>query len=329
MHQPPPRERPSPLRLFASRHRRALQAGAFLLVLGAGTGALYAFGGVQKVMPSLRSGMDSRLALKVTSITITGNKLAGDDAIRKALGITVGDPLLEFDAHAAHDRISQIPFVSHASVERKFSGQIVVTITERPPFAIWQHDRQFILIDRNGDPLPDQTVKGKDAEAFLHLPLLVGAGANKEAATLVDALEKEPDIRDHMTAATLVSQRRWTLLMKNGTRILLPEAEETPALERLSELNRDMKLLDIPVEQIDLRLPDRLTIQKSAQAEPQAVRDTDRKDKDTDRQKDGTPPSAGTAGHPAAAEPSRPGHPAPPPAAGRHKDQPREEQRAG
>ena len=214
------------------------------------------------ILMPLKKDIEARIPLKVTQIRIEGENLTSHQTIRQALGIAVGDPMLGFDVKGARERLNALPFVEDATVERRFSGAIVVHLTERPPFAVWQHKGQFVLIDRDGNPVPDKGMTSKDAQAFLQLPLVVGEGAEHAAAELLDAMTKAPDVKTRLTAATLVGARRWNLTLKGGAIIYLPEAAEPQALAKLEELQQRMDLLDRPVEVIDMRLPDRLTIRE-------------------------------------------------------------------
>ncbi|AQS84062.1 MAG: cell division protein FtsQ/DivIB [Acetobacter aceti] len=263
-------DRPSAIAMFLRRHKGKLK---FLIVagmLGTGAWAFLSMHGAQSLLGPLKTKIEAQIPLKVKEIRIEGENLSSPTAIREALGISVGDPMLGFDVKAARDRLNDLPFVENATVGRRFSGLIVVHLTERPPFAIWQHKGQFVPIDRNGNPVPDKGMTSRDAKAFMALPLVVGEGADQAAAELLDALAKAPDVKTHVTAATLVNLRRWTLMLKNGASVYLPEAAEPQALTRLEELQKRFDLLDRPVEIIDLRLPDRLTIRERPAPAPAA-----------------------------------------------------------
>ena len=65
-----------------------------------------------------------------------------------------------------------------------------------------------------------------------------------------------------------IHERRWNLRLHSGTDVLLPEGHEANAIQRLGELQREARLLDRPLAAIDLRLPDRLVLRPTRQAEP-------------------------------------------------------------
>ena len=157
-----------------------------------------------------------------------------------------------------------------ATVERRLPGLVVVRIEERAPFAVWQLDGKFTLVDRGGNLVTDSEVSAFSGQ----VPLIVGPGAPQAAAALMDMLAVQPDLMARMKAAVRVGERRWNLRMSNGADILLPEGAEAQALARLAELQASLQLLDRPLQAVDLRLPDRLVIRPST---PPADRPASRK----------------------------------------------------
>jgi len=153
---------------------------------------------------------------------------------------------------------------------------IYVDITERRPYAIWQNQGKFQLIDRNGE-----VVTNEDVAAFSDLPLVVGLGAPPHAADMLAALAAVPDIKSRVAAMVRVGERRWNLQLKNNITIMLPEGHEAAALARLADLQTQQQLLDRPLLFVDMRLPDRLAVRPRPSAQivpetktPENTRDT-------------------------------------------------------
>jgi cell division protein FtsQ len=263
--------RPSRLKLLLRRQRRMLKpislslfsfaaVMAGLLVLhSAQTG-----GAAARVQKSFARAVD----LRVQDIEIRNRQNTPEPLLRAALGVSVGDPILGFSVSGARDRIESLSWVEHVAVERRLPGTIVVDLTERRPFAIWQNQGKFLLIDRDG-----QVVTNEDVAQFASLPLVVGAGAPPSAAALLDALQAVPDIHDRVAAMVRVGERRWNLQLKNGITVMLPEEHEDAALQRLHELQLSQSLLDRPLVFVDMRLKDRLALRAkpTAVAAPQAM----------------------------------------------------------
>ncbi len=187
-----------------------------------------------------------------------------ESQVRSVLGVSVGDSLLGFSLEDARARIEKLTWVQHATVERRLPGTVVVQLMERRPFAVWQTQGRFVLIDRAGQVVAEQDPV-KDAAAFSILPLVVGPGAPEHAAALLDQLAGIPALRSRVVAAVRVGERRWNLRLNNGCDVLLPEGQELAAMTRLMELHTAQSLLDRPLQTLDMRAPDRLVVRPQSE----------------------------------------------------------------
>jgi len=250
--------RPTRLKLMLRRQRRMLKPLSLSIVsFGIVLAGLVVVHSAQSggAAARLQKSFAKRIDLRVQDIQIDGRQNTPEPLLRAALGVNKGDPILGFSVEAARDRIESLSWVEHVAVERRLPGTIWVALTERRPFAIWQSQGKFLLIDRDG-----QTVTNEDVAAFGELPLVVGAGAPAHAAEMLDLLSSFPEIHDHVAAMVRVGERRWNLQLKNGMTVMLPEGHEDAALKRLHDLQSTQALLDRPLLSIDMRLPDRLAV---------------------------------------------------------------------
>jgi cell division protein FtsQ len=258
--------RPSRMKLLVRRQRRNLRLVAFFI---AGFALLMAAGAVshsaQKggTIATLQERIGKAIDLRVTTIKVEGRANTPEPLLRAAIGVSVGDPILGFSIEGARARIETLAWVEHVAVERRLPGTIVIDLTERRPFAIWQNAGRFQLVDRNG-----AVVSNEDVSAFPELPLVVGLDAPAHAAAMLDQLSAAPAIKSRVVALVRVGERRWNLQLKSGMTIMLPEGHEAAALTRLGELQTDQALLDRPLVSIDMRLPDRLAVRPRPVAPP-------------------------------------------------------------
>ena len=254
--------RPSRWLFLRRRIRRALWpllvGGAALMLLVMSVSLLR---GVQSggAVAALRERLGRATNLTIAEIQFEGRSMTPEGQLRNALGVGVGDPLLGFSLEDARARIERLTWVQHATVERRLPGSVVVTLTERRPFAVWQSGGKFVLIDRAGQPVAEQDPV-KDAAAFSLLPLVVGPGAPEAAAALLDQLASIPALKARVVAAVRVGERRWNLRLNSGCDVLLPEAQEMAAMTRLMELQASQAVLDRPLQTLDLRAADRLVV---------------------------------------------------------------------
>jgi cell division protein FtsQ len=262
------RDRPSRWSLLLRRQKRLLRPAVWGV---AGVGAVVFVTALARhaepgdSLSSLRERLGGMVPMRVQHIVIQGRANTPEPLLRAAHGVSPGQPTLAFSVEQARQRIETLSWVEHATVERRLPGTIVVSLTEKRPFAIWQNQGRFTLIDRDGQVVADQ-----DLADFRHLPLVVGAGAPEHAAALLDALAKVPAVQSRVVAAVRVGERRWNLHLNNGADVLLPEGAESAALTKLMELQASIALLDRPLQLVDMRLPDRLVIRPAAAPPPAA-----------------------------------------------------------
>lgn len=201
-------------------------------------------------------GTSAILGLTVEEVLLDGRVRSDAQAVRAALKIELGEPLLAYDIDNAMRRLERLPWVASAAVERRLPDAIHVTLTEREPLALWQPDDETVLVvDREG-----VVVDAADPLRYGHLPLLVGAGATESADELFALLAGAPDIAGQIAAAIRVGARRWDLRLNQGVTLRLPETEPAAALTRFAVMEAEHGLLDRALEAVDLRDPERTVI---------------------------------------------------------------------
>ena len=95
-------------------------------------------------------GLGETMGFTVQRVILEGRHNTPTDMIRAALGVSRGDPILEISPDRARERLESIAWVQRAHVERRLPSTLLVRIEERRPFAIWQHNGRFVIIDREG-----------------------------------------------------------------------------------------------------------------------------------------------------------------------------------
>jgi cell division protein FtsQ len=265
-------DRPNRLKLLLRRQKWLLRPAGWaafgLLVILLGVIVVHSAvpGGTLATLRERLGGATAFAGLRVTELVIEGRANTPEPLLRAAIGVSKGDPILGFSVEQARQRVETLSWVEHATIERRLPGTVVVFLQERRPFAIWQNQGKFALIDRAG-----QLVANQNVAEFRQLPLVVGAGAPADAATLIDALTNRPELQKRVIAAVRVGERRWNLRLNNGADVMLPEGHEVQALDRLMQLQQQHSLFDRPLAAIDLRLPDRLVLRPRPDADTAAA----------------------------------------------------------
>jgi cell division protein FtsQ len=220
------------------------------------------------------------LGFRISEISLAGQHEVSRENIITLAGITGRSSLLFLDAAKMRARLLTDPWIADATVHKFYPGRLRIGIKERKPFALWQKDGLVSLIATDGTVLAPYV-----AARFSSLPLLVGRGAEHAGHAFLYMLNRQPAIARQVEASVLIAERRWSLHLKNGIEVLLPENDPERALQTLGELNRAKKLLSRDIITVDLRLVDRVTVRLSdaaAAAREEALK-TAEKDKKAKR----------------------------------------------
>jgi cell division protein FtsQ len=208
-----------------------------------------------------RNALANSAGFRITAVAINGRKQLSQDEVLAIGGVTGRSSLLFLNAGAVRDRLKANPWIADATVQKFYPGQLQIDIVERKAFALWQQDGRLSVIADDGAVL-EPYVSGR----FTTLPLVVGRGAESKARDFLALLARYPQVRDVTKAAVFVGERRWNLRLKDGLDIRLPEYDVGNALAELSRLDRDDHLFSRDIVAVDMRLPDRLTVQLSDDA---------------------------------------------------------------
>jgi cell division protein FtsQ len=235
----------------------ALLAGAGLLgVINGGY-----WDNVTGALSDTRNAAANAVGFSITNVAITGRKHLTQDEVLATGGVNGRSSLLFLDAEAVRDKLKANAWISDATVQKLYPGQLRIDIVERAPFALWQHDGNVSVIADNGTVLQPFM-----ASQFTSLPLVVGKGAEVHAKEFLDLLTQFPQLLAAVKAVVFVGERRWNLRMAEGLDIRLPETDVSVALATLTKLDHDENLLSRDINVIDMRLPDRLTVRLSDDA---------------------------------------------------------------
>ncbi|WLA76220.1 cell division protein FtsQ/DivIB [Bradyrhizobium diazoefficiens] len=208
-----------------------------------------------------RNAMANSAGFRITSVVINGRKQLTQDEILAIGGVSGRSSLLFLDADAVRDKLKANPWIADATVLKLYPGQLMIELTERKAFALWQEAGRLSVIADDGAVLEPYV-----SRRFLSLPLVVGKGADTQARDFLALLARYPQVNSITKAAIFVGERRWNLRLKDGLDIRLPEQDVGNALAMLSRLDKEDKLFSRDIVAVDMRLPDRLVVQLSEDA---------------------------------------------------------------
>jgi cell division protein FtsQ len=246
-------------------------AAAFLIVVGGGfygwkhgsfaRAGAWAHQGV--VSASLSAGF------KIDEVIVTGRLHIERGDILKHLAVHQGDPIFGVSVDEAQKSLAEISWVKDVRVTRRLPDKIYIDIAERKPAALWQYQKKMSVIDADG-----RTLTTDNLDEFQSLPLVVGEDAPQHTADLLNLLAAEPSVEEQVASAVRVGGRRWDLRLKNGLSVKLPEKDTELALSRLAKEQADHALFRKQITSIDLRLPDEMVVEPTAEVAGEKTKKT-------------------------------------------------------
>jgi cell division protein FtsQ len=260
------REQPNRLVALLERYvpRRAGAAATVLLLLASAVFGVVKGGHLDELTSALsdtRNAIANSAGFRITAVAINGRKQLTQDEVLAIGGVNGRSSLLFLDAATVRDKLKANPWIGDATVQKFYPGQLQIDIVERTAFALWQQDGRLAVIADDGAVLEPYV-----SRRFLALPLVVGKGADTRVRDFLALLARYPQVRSATKAAIFVGERRWNLRLKDGLDIRLPENDVGNALAALSKLDKEDRLFSRDIVAVDMRLPDRLTVQLSEDA---------------------------------------------------------------
>ena len=192
----------------------------------------------------------------VTRVTLKGGAGLPERDVMRALwtderGSVLGRSIFHVDGRTARERLEALGSVRHAAVTKLWPDTIQVSVSLRSPEALWQDGSGVLhLIDAEGVSL-----RPVGLTDYTGLPVILGTDAPGDAAPIVAALAKHPDLLAETAAIVGVSGRRYDLRFRNDFTAKLPETGVDGALARLSGLGAGTGNLAGSLDYIDLRDP--------------------------------------------------------------------------
>lgn len=203
----------------------------------------------------------SRWGLKVEEIMVTGRVYASAQKILSAIHLTRGDPILSRSVYEIQASLEEVSWIKKAHVQRRLPNVLYVSIEERQPIAIWQHQKVHYLVDAEG-----VVISAENISQFKQLPVVVGGDAPLHVPQILRILERFPEVRKQVTALVRVGARRWNLRLKNALEVKLPETKPEEALARLSLLIQQNKIDPSEMATVDLRVDNQMIMRMSPAA---------------------------------------------------------------
>ncbi len=198
-------------------------------------------------------------ALRPHTIVVTGNSEVSRADILARARIALDQNMWLENTAAMRARIEAIPYVDRVAVVRRLPATIIVSITERVPYAVLRSDEQAVLVDKHLRVLaPYGGMTKRSLPVFVagSLPPLVPGTFVKDPGVVALRDDEAALLAAHVTPATLAHNIYGDLVatLHGGVRVLLGDeanlAKTIPLIEPiLTQVARHGR----PIAAIDLR----------------------------------------------------------------------------
>ena len=247
-------------------YRFAMRFGLpFAVVLGVAWG-LATNDGIQSAAAhtgsTLYSSVAERPELMLNEMQISGVSMHMRDAVLAAIDTQLPVSSLEINVRDIRRRIDQIEAVKRSEVRVIAGGVLQVEVQERAAALVWRTHEGLKLIDEEGILTGEIAARAERAD----LPLIAGAGANREVKEAVELLRTGALISHRIRGLVRVGERRWDIVLDHDQRIMLPEIEPAAALARVMALDAAEDIFGREVNVIDMRDGRRPILRVSAYA---------------------------------------------------------------
>lgn len=200
----------------------------------------------------------------VDAVRVEGNHRTASDDITTIAAIGVGEPLVGIRGGQIQQRLEGLPWVSQASVDVSWRGDVVISVTERDPVATVDVGGRTIALDATGRVLGE--IEPRDDLMPLDVPAPGAPGSYVESATLDAvhiAVALEPGVRTRVREVSVDSDGRLSMSLRPGGVAILGTGEDLDMkLVSLTTVLAQVDLTDI--EKIDLSVPDQPVVVRKA-----------------------------------------------------------------
>lgn len=201
-----------------------------------------------------------RSVFPIKHFVFSGNKHLTDDELKILAGLYGGEGLITISSKEVSQRLLKSPWIKSVSLRKEFPETLSVVIEEAVPLALLDMNGHLFLIDDNGKLLEEL----KD-EAVPFLPIITGDPFKEregfsEALNLINVMKGKGLLlgKDHIE---INAQRPQELAISiDGIIVKVGAGGYQEKLERLIELEDEIKRRNTAVDYIDLRFANRVIL---------------------------------------------------------------------
>ena len=199
-----------------------------------------------------------KAGLEIKEIEIEGNSSVTNEQIISAIfndGKLYNKlPTMFIDVDEITSKIQQLGWVKEVHIKKKLPQKIIVNVVEREPAVLWKDNDEVWLTDNKGNKIT------KNIEpVYLNLPYIIGANHTEDVKNAFDILQADKNLLHRVSSIRKIGKRRWDIELDNKIKVSLPEKEPAKAWLKLSEVNKNKKILSKEIQYIDFRIEGQIT----------------------------------------------------------------------
>lgn len=243
-------------------YRRFFRLGVPTLCLVAGVGIWFSdqdrADALRIAVSDLRRSIEERPEFMVNLMAVDGASAEVDQDIREILPVDFPTSSFDLDLEQMRQVILGLDAVKSAELRIRPGGILQVTVAERTPAVIWRGEEGLELLDEQGHRVAQLDLRTDRPD----LPLVAGAVADAHIQEALALISAATPIAGRVRGLVRMGERRWDVVLDRGQRILLPERDPVPALERVIALalapSEDILARDVLT--VDMRNKNRPTV---------------------------------------------------------------------
>jgi len=198
--------------------------------------------------------------LPVKHIVFIGNKHLTDDELISLAGVHVGESLITISNRKVSQRLLKSPWIRSVSVRKEFPERLSVVIEESAPFALLDMNGHLFLLDEKGEFLEEL----KD-DSIPFLPVITGDPFKErdgfsEAIKLAKFMNARGFLSGTDHIEIMIQKPHELALTIDGTVVKMGAGRYEEKLERLINLENEIKSMGIFVDYIDLRFANKAIV---------------------------------------------------------------------
>jgi cell division protein FtsQ len=196
----------------------------------------------------------------VKHVVFTGNRHLTDDELEALACINGNESLITISNKQVSQNLLKSPWIRSVSVRKEIPGTLSLTIEEAMPFALLDMNGHLFLVDEKGKLLEE--LKG---DSIPFLPIIAG-DPFKEREGFSEALKlarlmNDKGFSSEIEHIEIILRKPHELTVTlDGTVVKMGEGRYEEKLERLIELEEEIKNRGIPVDYIDLRFENKAIV---------------------------------------------------------------------